>query len=68
MKALLASPFSAISSNLASHRAAQAVIYADQINRSGVDITVNMGGGNYITDFNKFDVLYVYHGNDWGGK
>jgi len=67
MRALLASPFATISNNTASHRAAQAVIYADQIKQSGIDITVNMAGDNYYEDFNKFDVLYVYHGNDWGG-
>jgi len=67
MKALMASPFAVISNKIASHRAAQAIIYADQIKQSGVDITVNTAGENYHSDFNKFNILYVYHGNDWGG-
>ena len=66
-RALVATPFITIASNLSSHRAAQGVIYADQIRQSGKDVTVNMTLGFYHSDFNQFDELYVYHGNDWSG-
>lgn len=67
MRALLATPFITIASNMSSHRAAQGIIYADQLRQSGVDVTVNMTLDFYHTDFNQFDELYVYHGNDWSG-
>ena len=66
-KALVMSPFTPISKNIASHRAAQAVIYADQLKNGGiktVDIMMT-GDGKNIHDY---DALYVYHGNDWGGS
>lgn len=68
MKALVAAPFIPIASRLHSHRAAQGVIYADQLSQAGKNITVNMPGNGYHSDFNEFDELYVYHGNDWGGS
>ncbi len=67
MRALLATPFIPIAKNLSSHRAGQGVIYADQLKCAGVDVTVNMSLNLYHSDFNKFDALYVYHGNDWSG-
>ena len=67
MKALLATPFIPMAKNIASHRSAQGIIYADQLKQSGVDITVNMSLEYYREDFNQFDELYVYHGNDWFG-
>lgn len=67
MSALVATPFITIASNLSSHRAAQGVIYADQIRQSGKDVTVNMTLDFYHKDFNKFDELYIYHGSDWSG-
>jgi hypothetical protein len=68
MRGLVSTPFIPISKNMSSHRAAQGVIYADQLKRAGYDITVNMSLDLYHEDFNKFDILYVYHGNDWGGS
>ena len=68
MVALIASPFAPISKSMSSHRAAQAVIYADQLKRSGQDVVVNMSADLYHDDFNRFDVLYAYHGNDWSGN
>lgn len=65
MKALLTSPFNPISDRLASHRSAQGIIYADMIRQSGVDLDVNIKGK--ITNHNDYDVMYVYHGNDWFG-
>lgn len=68
MKYLVATPFIPISKFLYSHRAAQGVIYADQLkNAGGLDVTVNMTLDRYISDFNLFDGLYAYHGNDWSG-
>lgn len=43
------------------------MIYADMIAQTGEDVTVNLGG-QLVEDFNEFDRLYVYHGNDWGGS
>ena len=65
---LVASPLNVISKSMASHRAAQAVIYADQIQQAKQEkITLNIAGQMYQSDFNAYDNLYVYHGNDWGG-
>lgn len=65
-KTLLLSPFTPISKNIASHRAAQGIIYADQIKRSGIDINVSMSGN--LKNIHDYNTLYVYHGNDWGGS
>jgi hypothetical protein len=65
MKALLSCPFNSISERPSSHRSSQGVIYADMIRQSGVDLDINFGGK--IDDYNQYDVLYVYHGNDWFG-
>jgi hypothetical protein len=52
---------------MASHRAAQGVIYADMIKQAtGDEVVVNFGG-HVCYDFNEFDKVYVYHGNDWSG-
>jgi hypothetical protein len=66
MKSLVVAPFIPISAFMGSHRAAQGVIYADQLVQNGEDVTVNFGG-NVTHDFNQFDRVYVYHGNDWSG-
>lgn len=65
MKYLLVHPIGNISSNIASHKAAQAAIYCDQLNMAGYDTVVNYSGCDY--DYSKFDGLFVYHGNDWSG-
>jgi hypothetical protein len=64
---LVAKPFIPISRGMSSHNAAQGVIYADQMKRAGMDITVNMSLDLYESDFNKFDRLACYHGNDFDG-
>jgi hypothetical protein len=52
---------------MASHRAAQGVVYADMIREeTGDEVVVNFGG-HVCYDFNEFDKVYVYHGNDWSG-
>lgn len=65
MKVLITTPMAPISERISSHRAAQAAIYADQLRHIGHDVTVNYGGK--IEDYNSFDAVAVYHGNDWGG-
>lgn len=66
MKALLSCPFNSISDRASSHRSSQGVIYADMIRQLGVDLDINFGGK--IQDYNQYDTLYVYHGNDWFGS
>jgi len=66
---LVATPFITISRQMTSHRAAQGVIYADQLSEANIGtIKVNMTGDQYVSDFCDFDDLYVYHGNDWSGN
>lgn len=65
MKAILNCPFIPIASRVASHRGAQGAIYADMIRQSGYEVDVNWSGK--IEDHNKYDVMFVYHGNDWQG-
>lgn len=65
-KALLTSPINPISNSAYSHRSAQAEIYAQMLLVGGeYDVTINYG--NKIKDYSDFDLIYVYHGNDWGG-
>ncbi|CAB4131012.1 hypothetical protein UFOVP132_34 [uncultured Caudovirales phage] len=66
MKALVVTPFTPLSKNLASHRSAQGAIYADQLEFSGINVDLAMTG-NIPDDYNEYDALYVYHGNDWFG-
>ena len=56
-----------ISNKIYSHKAAQAIIYADQLKQAGYDVTINLAN-NKITDYSGFDEVYVYHGSDWGGS
>lgn len=76
MKSVIAAPFIPISFQLASHRAAQGIIYADLLKQSGHcdDITVSLSRPsvqgekakeeNKTEDFNHYSRLYMYHGND----
>lgn len=70
MKAVITSPLRACSGRMYSHRAAQQVIYADQIKWLNMDDSVhcNLTGSQYRADLNEFDIAYVYHGNDWSGS
>lgn len=72
MKILLTSPVTPISSSAYSHRSAQAEIYAQMIYDSFVcpigNLEVVINYGNKIQDYSEFDLIYVYHGNDWGGS
>lgn len=67
MKILLTQPLSPVSNKIHSHKAAQGIIYADQLKNAGMDVTVNMTGAD-IKDYNEYDAVYLYHGNDWGGS
>ena len=76
MRSVIAAPFIPISFQTHSHRAAQGVIYADILKQSGHcdDIDINMSRSNVqgenaidenkYQDFNEYDRLYIYHGND----
>lgn len=67
MKTLVTSPFTHISSNIHSHRAAQAAIYANQLEEIGYNVHLDRTG-NIAPEINEFQDVYVYHGNDWGGS
>lgn len=68
IKALVSTPFIPISRFPHSHRGSQGVIYADMIRQAGGrEVTCNMSLDLYHEDFNQFDELWVYHGNDFDG-
>jgi hypothetical protein len=68
MKTLITSPFTPVSSNIHSHRAAQAAIYAEQISVENGGLVHLDRTGDIHDDINSFDSIYVYHGNDWFGS
>lgn len=76
MSAVVACPFIPMSYNIHSHRSAQGMIYADIIKHMGVaDLEVYMSKPsvqgdnanelNKTMDYNIYDTMYMYHGNDW---
>jgi hypothetical protein len=67
MNILVTSPFTPVSSNIHSHRAAQAAIYAEQLSVEFGNVHLDRTG-NIHDDINSFDSIYVYHGNDWFGS
>lgn len=71
-KALIVTPLNLVSKSMHSHRAAQGVIYADQLNEAshitGMSVHINMSGILYKDNYNDYDAMYIYHGNDWGGS
>lgn len=67
MKLLLTQPLSPVSNKIHSHKASQGIIYADQLKNAGMDVTVHMTG-NQLLDYNAYDTVALYHGNDWGGS
>jgi hypothetical protein len=67
MKVLLTQPLSPVSNKIASHKAAQGIIYADQLRNAGYDVTIHMTG-KQLYDYNEYDIVALYHGNDWGGS
>ena len=75
MKSIIAAPFIPISVGVSSHRAAQGIIYADLLNHyHSSDIKPSLSRSNVqgagakidskYEDFNQYDRLYMYHGND----
>jgi len=66
MKVLLTS-LGPISNKIHSHKAAQAIIYADQLKEAGHDVTINLVS-NKVYDYSPYDEVYVYHGSDWSGN
>ena len=56
-----------ISDKIHSHKAAQAIIYADQLHEAGHDVTINLVNDK-IYDYSSYDEVYVYHGSDWSGN
>lgn len=56
-----------ISNKIHSHKAAQAIIYADQLKAAGMDVTINLVN-NKVTDYTPYDEIYFYHGSDWSGN
>jgi hypothetical protein len=72
MRILLTSPINPISSSEYSHRSAQAEIYAQQLYNyltqvQGKKVDFKINYGNKEKDYDQYDVIYVYHGNDWSG-
>ena len=67
MSILVTSPFTPVSSNIHSHRAAQGAIYADQLENEYGDVHLDRTG-NIHPDIHSFDAVYTYHGNDWFGS
>lgn len=61
MGSLIISPFNSITDKMSSHRSSQAFIYKDML-ECDIDI------GNKIEDYNTYDSIYVYHGNDFFGS
>ena len=67
MKKVLVTGLGPISNKIHSHKAAQGIIYADQLKHAGMDVTINLVN-NKIYDYSPYDEVYVYHGSDWGGS
>lgn len=75
MKSIIAAPFIPMSFQITSHRAAQGIIYADLLGHYHADdMAVSLSRpsvqgdsakeANKTEDFNQYDRLYIYHGND----
>ena len=67
MKKVLVTGLGPISNKIHSHKAAQGIIYADQLKHADMDVTINLVN-NKIYDYSPYDEVYVYHGSDWGGS
>jgi hypothetical protein len=68
MTSLVSTPLIPISQKMGSHRGSQGIIYAQMLWEDGWDVTANISGQHYISDFNRFGSMFVYHGNDWAGS
>lgn len=65
MKSCIAAPSVPITSKPYSHRSAQAYVWADVLNNMGEDVEILTSDRSSNIDWNEYDRLYVYHGNDW---
>ncbi len=61
MKKVLLTSLGPISNKIHSHKAAQGIIYADQLKNAGYDVTINLVN-NKIYDYSPYEEIYVYHG------
>ena len=64
---LLLTGLGPISNKIASHKAAQAIIYADQISEARNKVEINFVS-NKISDYSDYYALAFYHGSDWSGN
>lgn len=67
MKKVLLTSLGPISNKIYSHKAAQAIIYADQIKEAGYDVTINLVSDK-VKDYSSYDEIFFYHGSDWSGN
>ena len=66
MKKILLTSLGPISNKIHSHKAAQAIIYADQLSEARYDVTINLVSDK-IKDYTPYDEIFFYHGSDWSG-
>ena len=66
MRHILVCPINPPSGKVYSHRGAQAAIYGSMIEEEYGNCDINWSGK--ITDYSDYDVMWVYHGNDYSGS
>jgi len=67
MNKILLTGLGPISNKIHSHKAAQAIIYADQLREAGYDVTINLVSDK-VVDYSPYDEIFFYHGSDWSGN
>lgn len=67
MRMMVTCPFMPISSNISSHRAAQGVMYADQIRHRYPNSIVDINWSGRLKNYEDYDLVWIYHGNDLHG-
>ena len=64
-KSIILAPFIPITERMSSHRGAQGYIYADLISSYHCeDLTMVTTAESKVLDYNDYDRMYIYHGND----
>lgn len=66
-KVIITSPFYTVNDRPASHKSAQAHIYAAMLSEHA-DYQVDLNVNGKIQDFSPYDEMWVYHGNDFFGS
>ena len=61
MKNLVSGPFSTVPKNVSSHKGAQGYMYGAMVEEKYGNCVVNNGK----EDYNNYDRIFTYHGNDW---